>query len=34
MEQAGKAGDSEALAALLPQFEQELAGVERFLEGH
>ena len=26
MEQAGKTGDSEALAALLPQFEQELAG--------
>jgi len=34
MEQAGKAGDSEALAALLPQFEQELASVEGFLEGY
>ena len=34
MEQAGKAGDSEALAALLPRFEQELASVEGFLEGY
>jgi len=31
MELAGKAGDTEALAALLPRFEQELAGVEGFL---
>ena len=34
MEQAGKAGDSEALAVLLPKFEQELASVEGFLEGY
>ena len=34
MEQAGKAGDGEALAALLPRFEQELASVEGFLEGY
>ena len=33
MEQAGKSGDAEALAKLLPRFEQELAGVEGFLEG-
>ncbi len=33
MEQAGKGGDAETLATLLPKFEQELAGVERFLEG-
>ena len=32
MEKSGKAGDSEALAMLLPKFEQELANVERFLE--
>ncbi|MDO8707033.1 MAG: Hpt domain-containing protein, partial [Sulfuricaulis sp.] len=32
MEKAGKDGDTAALAALLPQFEQELAGVERFLD--
>ncbi len=34
MEQAGSTGDTEALAALLPRFEQELAGVEHFLEGY
>ena len=34
MEQAGKGGDSEALTALLPVFEQELASVEHFLEGY
>ncbi|MDD2915122.1 MAG: PAS domain S-box protein [Gallionella sp.] len=34
MEKAGKAGDAEALAVLLPKFEQELAGVESFLEGY
>jgi HPt (histidine-containing phosphotransfer) domain-containing protein len=34
MEKAGKAGDAETLAALLPKFEQELAGVEGFLEGY
>jgi len=34
MEQAGKADDAEALAALLPKFEQELASVEGFLEGY
>ncbi len=34
MNQAGKAGDTETLAALLPRFEQELADVERFLEGY
>jgi HPt (histidine-containing phosphotransfer) domain-containing protein len=33
MEQAGKADDTKALAVLLPRFEQELAGVEGFLEG-
>ena len=32
MEKAGKGGDTGALAALLPQFEQELAGVEGFLD--
>jgi len=32
MEKAGKGGDTAALAVLLPQFEQELAGVEVFLE--
>ncbi|MDP4029866.1 MAG: PAS domain S-box protein [Gallionella sp.] len=32
MEQAGKADDTEALAVLLPRFEQELAGVGGFLE--
>jgi len=32
MEKAGKGGNTAALAALLPQFEQELAGVERFLD--
>ncbi|MDO8466495.1 MAG: Hpt domain-containing protein, partial [Gallionella sp.] len=32
MEKAGKAGNTEALAALLPQFERELASVESFLE--
>ncbi|MDD2915123.1 MAG: PAS domain S-box protein [Gallionella sp.] len=34
MEKAGKAGDAEALAVLLPKFEQELAGVEGFLDGY
>jgi HPt (histidine-containing phosphotransfer) domain-containing protein len=34
MEKSGKAGDNEALAKLLPGFEQELAQVERFLEGY
>ena len=34
MEKAGKGGDAGALAVLLPQFEQELAGVERFLDGY
>ncbi|MDD5300923.1 MAG: PAS domain S-box protein [Gallionella sp.] len=34
MEQAGKAGDAETLAVLLPKFEMELAGVERFLDGY
>jgi len=34
MEKAGKAGDAKALTALLPRFEQELAGVEGFLEGY
>ena len=34
MEQAGKAGDTATLTALLPRFEQELAGVEGFLEGY
>ena len=34
MEKAGKGGDTAALAALLPQFEQELARVEGFLEGY
>ncbi|MDO8466394.1 MAG: response regulator, partial [Gallionella sp.] len=34
LEKAGKGGDAGALALLLPQFEQELAGVERFLEGY
>ncbi len=33
MEQAGKAGDTAALAALLPDFERELVRVESFLEG-
>jgi len=33
LEKAGKDGNTAALAALLPQFEQELAGVEDFLEG-
>lgn len=32
MEQAGKAGNADAMAALLPKFEQEQANVERFLE--
>ncbi len=32
MEKAGKGGDAEALAALLPKFEQELMGIERFLD--
>ena len=32
MEQAGKAGDAKALTVLLPRFEQEVAGVEGFLE--
>ncbi len=34
MEQAGKAGNNKALAALLPKFEQELASVAHFLEGY
>ncbi|MDO8447046.1 MAG: CHASE3 domain-containing protein [Deltaproteobacteria bacterium] len=34
MEKAGKAGDSETLAVLLPRFEQELASVEGYLERH
>jgi HPt (histidine-containing phosphotransfer) domain-containing protein len=33
MEQAGKANDAATLAVLLPKFEQELAGVEHFLDG-
>ena len=33
MEKAGKGGDTEALAELLPRFEMELASVEEFLEG-
>ena len=33
MEKAGKAGDAGTLAVLLPKFEQELAGVDSFLEG-
>jgi HPt (histidine-containing phosphotransfer) domain-containing protein len=32
MEKAGKSGDTAALAVWLPKFEQELVGVERFLE--
>ncbi|MFZ2300367.1 MAG: response regulator, partial [Gallionella sp.] len=32
MEKVGKGGDTAALATLLPQFEQELMGVERFLD--
>jgi CheY-like chemotaxis protein/HPt (histidine-containing phosphotransfer) domain-containing protein len=34
MEKSGKAGDNKALALLLPKFDQELAHVERFLEGY
>lgn len=34
MEKAGKSGDTAALAELLPRFEQELATVERYLEGY
>ena len=34
LEKAGKGGDAEALNVLLPQFEQELARVEGFLEGY
>ena len=34
MEQAGRAGDAEALVVLLPKFEMELASVERFLDGY
>ena len=34
MEQAGKGGDTAALATLLPRFESELACVEGFLEGY
>jgi len=34
MEQAGKGGDMATLTALLPEFEQELASVEGFLEGY
>ena len=32
MEKAGKDGDTDALAVLLPRFEQELANVERFFD--
>ncbi|MDO8463861.1 MAG: response regulator, partial [Gallionella sp.] len=32
MEKAGKAGDAETLAVLLPKFEQELVSIEGFLE--
>ncbi|OZA30035.1 MAG: histidine kinase, partial [Hydrogenophilales bacterium 17-61-9] len=34
MEKAGKAGDTEALAVLLPRFELELADVEHYLTGY
>ncbi|MDP2762193.1 MAG: PAS domain S-box protein [Sideroxyarcus sp.] len=34
MEQAGKDGDAQALAGLLPKFEAELAGVESYLDGY
>ncbi|OIQ92239.1 signal transduction histidine-protein kinase BarA [mine drainage metagenome] len=34
MEKLGKVSDNDALAALLPKFEQELANVERFLDGY
>jgi len=34
MEQAGQAGDTEALAALLHRFEQEMADVEHYLEDY
>ena len=34
MEQAGNAGDSRTLTELLPGFEQELACVDRYLEGY
>jgi CheY-like chemotaxis protein/HPt (histidine-containing phosphotransfer) domain-containing protein len=34
MEKAGKGGDMEELAVLLPRFEQELAKVESYLEGY
>ena len=34
MEKAGKDGDTDTLAMLLPRFEQELTGVEGFLEGY
>jgi PAS domain S-box-containing protein len=34
IEQVGKAGNSAALAVLLPRFELELMGVEHFLEGY
>ncbi|MDP1850629.1 MAG: response regulator, partial [Solirubrobacteraceae bacterium] len=34
MEQAGKAGDTVTLAALLPKFEQELLSVEGFIAGY
>jgi HPt (histidine-containing phosphotransfer) domain-containing protein len=34
MEKAGKAGNIEALAVLLPRFEQELASVEHYLAGY
>jgi HPt (histidine-containing phosphotransfer) domain-containing protein len=34
LEKTGKAGDNKALALLLPKFDQELAHVERFLEGY
>lgn len=34
IEQAGRAGDTEALAALLPKFEQEKASVKNYLDGY
>lgn len=33
IEQAGKAGESETLAALMPRFEAEMAAVEKYLRG-
>jgi len=34
IEKSGKAGNSEAITSLLPEFERELASVDRFLEGY